>query len=241
MPDNEDLANLLRSRGRELSAWVIDDMYRNPFWESRFASRGREHAEQDAQYHITYLATAVETGTPTVMANYAAWLRNVLTSRGMCTRHLDENFERLSDAIAMDHALSANRLPFACLEAARAALIYDEELARQMKQREQDLADKIVNENASHPKFREISGLSTRDDARYLLSFCSDAIVRGSTDQLRAHLDWMQKFSSENRIDSRVLELIRAGTRETLSTTFQTTDSPDFRQVLEALDLEQPE
>ncbi len=235
MPGNEQLAEQLRSRGRELSRWVIDDMYRNPFWASRFASRGKEHAAQDAQYHITYLATAVETGLPEIMANYAVWLRNVLTSRGMCTRHLDENFERLADAMAMDYALSPDRLPFACLEAARTALLYEEGTARHIQQRQQQLADTILKDIGAHPKFENVPGISTRDDVRYLLSFCADGVASNSSDQLAAHLSWMHRFSNEQQVDDRLPELVFSTTTLTLETTFPQDDSPAFRQVLDVL------
>jgi hypothetical protein len=202
---NTEIAELVRSRGRALTVWVLDDMYENPFWRARFESRGRKHAEQDAQYHITYLATAIETGSPSVMARYAEWLRSILTSRGMCTRHLDENFERLSDAMALDDVLCQQQLPFACLAEARSALKFEDPVARMVQDRERDIARSVQRQISGTEGYQLIPGVNSEDDIRYLTSFVSDAIVMQSTEQLVRHLDWMQSFLDEAEIHSDVL------------------------------------
>lgn len=202
MDSRRRLAAELRSRASVLSVWVLDDMYRNPFWESRFASRGRKHAEQDAEYHVTYLATAVEMDSPSVMAKYAEWLRGVLTTRGMCTRHLDENFERLSDAIAIDDTLSYDRLPVACLEAARQALLYDDPIARELQTREHEIADRVFDELTRKPTFQETPGVNSADDVRYLVSFIADAVVQGSPQHLGNHFQWLADHTERVNGDS---------------------------------------
>jgi hypothetical protein len=93
------LAAELVQRADVLSARVVAEMYRDPFWETRFGARGRHFAEEDGRYHVTYLAQALIASDPEVLTRYAGWLRTVLVSRGMCTRHLIENYQRLSDAI----------------------------------------------------------------------------------------------------------------------------------------------
>src|SRR5690242_53576 len=94
-----DLANQLENRGAALARRAIEEMYKNPFWQERFGRRGRQFAEQDGRYHVSYLVEALRFQTPDIFINYARWLQTVLTTRGMCSRHLAENFSRLADAI----------------------------------------------------------------------------------------------------------------------------------------------
>lgn len=75
-------------------------MYRDPFWMERFGQRGRDNADNDGDFHIKYLTSALELEDPTLFVTYGRWLRDLLVARGMCSQHVAENFERLSDAIA---------------------------------------------------------------------------------------------------------------------------------------------
>ncbi len=199
MAPPSNVASRLRERAQVLSARVIDEMYANPFWDDRFAARGRKHAEQDAQYHVTYLATAVEMGSATVMEHYAVWLRGVLTSRGMCTRHLDENFERLADSIAFDSEVSHHRELIEYLARARNALYYDDPVARELQTRGHELADRVYSTLANQESFELVPGINSVDDIRYLISFVADAIVERSAEHLASHLRWMDAF--RQRVD----------------------------------------
>lgn len=119
---NEALVNDLETRANELSARVIEDMYRDPFWLARFGERGRKFAHEDGRHHLSYLGQALVANDATVLVEYVRWLRPVLTSRGMCTLHLDENLERLARAIEAEVANAEPALAF--LERAREGLRY---------------------------------------------------------------------------------------------------------------------
>lgn len=100
MTAQPELADRIEAMKEALGIRVIDAMYAaNPFWEERFGARGRRHADQDAAYHLSYLASALRIGSASVMTEYARWLRGVLVPRGMCSRHLEENFEKMREAI----------------------------------------------------------------------------------------------------------------------------------------------
>ena len=90
------LQELLQREGAALSEAVLEEQYRDPFWRARYGDRGRRHADQDSAFHLQYLARALETGAPEVMVRYARWLREVLVTRGMCSRHLAENYRLLA-------------------------------------------------------------------------------------------------------------------------------------------------
>lgn len=94
---NELVAALREHRSR-LAARVTDEMFEDPFWTERFPKRGRKFSEEDVGYHVEHLVEALLAGDPLVFARYARWLQSVLTTRGMCTRHLAESIERLGRA-----------------------------------------------------------------------------------------------------------------------------------------------
>ena len=64
----------------------------------------------------------------------ARWLQPLLTSRGMCTRHITEKFAKL--AVALARSIAGAHPAIAILRAGREALVYEnpaaEELARSM-------------------------------------------------------------------------------------------------------------
>lgn len=93
------LADQLLEHGPRLTAAVLVEMYKDPFWELRFGARGRHHSQKDGDYHVQYLLQALAADDARVFESYARWLREVLVSRGMCSQHLAENFTRLADAI----------------------------------------------------------------------------------------------------------------------------------------------
>jgi len=133
------LAERLRSMKGQLAIRVIDEMFDNdPFWIERFAARGRRHSEEDIGFHVDYVVQALIARDPGVLERYARWLQSVLTTRGMCSLHLDESYERLDRAI-VDTVGSDFCTTY--LDAARKALFYDAgTLARAI----QDAAPRLI-------------------------------------------------------------------------------------------------
>jgi hypothetical protein len=118
-----DLATYIEGAGPRLTQRVLDGMYEDPFWAARYGARGRKHADEDSAYHVMYLVEALRSDNPDVMTRYAHWLRSVLVPRGMCSAHLDENFERLAHALREEPPDVSPAL--AVLEQARNALRYE--------------------------------------------------------------------------------------------------------------------
>lgn len=102
----------LRAAGPRLTKRVMDEMYRDPFWIARYGERGRENADADGDFHVKYLTSSIEANDPSLFVTYGRWLRDLLVARGMCSQHLERNFELLADAIAeeawdgREHAIS---------------------------------------------------------------------------------------------------------------------------------------
>lgn len=166
-PELAALLARLASDGPALAAEVLAAIYRDPFWRARFGARADEHGSKDGLHHLAYVREALAAGSPDVIAHYARWLQSVLTTRGMCSRHLADHFDRLAAAILAAGWPGAARAA-AVLAAATAALRYPEGPARA-------LADRIPALPAE---------LAT------LASYTSDALALGAPDTLVAHVAW---------------------------------------------------
>ena len=155
----------IEERGPALTARVLDEMYRDPFWHARFGERADRRGREDGNFHLQYLAQALASDDPNVMHNYARWLQQVLTTRGMCTPHLAENFDRL--AAAIHDAVPDSEPAIAMLRAATEALRYDDGAARRV----QDLAGATAEE-------------------RELLAYAADAIALAMPAVFTNHVAW---------------------------------------------------
>jgi uncharacterized membrane protein len=96
---SESIGELLTAAAQRLTDRVFDEMWADPFWQARFGDRGARHTKQDGSSHLQYLLQALAADDHRVFTTYARWLRDVLCSRGMCSRHLAENFTRLAAAV----------------------------------------------------------------------------------------------------------------------------------------------
>jgi methanogenic corrinoid protein MtbC1 len=95
----------LAERVRALSAAVAAEVTErflsvHPDWLARYGERARLMGIEDAQYHVTFLAAALESGTAAAFADYARWTSRVLESRGMARSFLAENLEQVRDSLA---------------------------------------------------------------------------------------------------------------------------------------------
>jgi hypothetical protein len=78
---------------------VTEGIYRDyPSLLEKFGEQGRQKCREDNEHHIKHLRTASTMGDHQFFIDYAHWLNGILTSRGMKTDHLVDNFERLHSA-----------------------------------------------------------------------------------------------------------------------------------------------
>jgi hypothetical protein len=220
------LVERLQAKAPELGQRAIAEMYQNPFWMDRFGARGRDLAEQDGQFHVNYLLQALIASDPGVLVNYARWLQTLLVSRGLCSRHIGENFERLERAVSAEvpDAEPALRL----LQAAREALIYESGFAGELQRLAEPLADKAVDALSSrHPawfaaasSFTSIASFESihqaerarcKHDVLDHISYLADAIHTDRPELFAKHVHWMRGFlSRRNAPWARVEETLYA-------------------------------
>jgi hypothetical protein len=210
----------IECHGLALSQKVLDEMYRDPFWSERYGDRGRRHANEDSDFHLRYLSRALAAGDAGVLRRYATWLREVLATRGMCTRHLDENFRLLAREIGSQPWPERERA-VAFLAEARDALAYEAGEARTLQERTEALADAISREFSKrrpHGWKRDDRGEDAlRDDAANYLSYVADAVAFGKPDTLVTHTRWLAAHVQSRGADAASVTAFLACTREVLA------------------------
>lgn len=163
--------------------------------EARYGARGRKHADEDSAYHVSYLVEALRSDNPDVMTRYAYWLRSVLVPRGMCSAHLDENFERLALALCDE---SRERTPgldltpaLAVLTQARAALRYEQGAGSWFEVRADELKRR-VRARVLHRYGREPAPAHARIES--LLSYLADALQLDRPELFVQHIAFLAEL-----------------------------------------------
>jgi hypothetical protein len=197
MSDGAAAAGWIESQIDNLASEAFAGMYTNPFWDARFGERGRRYALEDQRHHLKHLIMALNLNRPEVLTEYAKWLQVVLTSRGMCTRHLADNFILLGDLLdasgpSMVHP--ARRY----LEMAVGALMYQEGPEGALHTAAETLVDDAIASLFREQGTAEIRGdealVQSRDDVSYHLSYLADALALGKSELFTAHVCWTEGF-----------------------------------------------
>lgn len=170
------IAAEVRAHAGAIAERITDATFEDPFWTKRYGDRGRKRAEEDAAYHVEYLVQALVARDAEIMRRYARWLQTLLTSRGMCTAHLDENFARVGAAIVSEvpraYAIDGY------VKAARGALVY----------------------TGGPP--REVQSAAERADVsiRELVVYLADALALGQASTFAAHVRFAEAHGSLDRL-----------------------------------------
>jgi hypothetical protein len=173
------LADDLEALTPALSRRCTDAMYADPFWHARFGQRGRHHADEDSAYHVRYLCSALRAEDPEIFRRYAAWLRGVLASRGMCSWHLAESFRQLAAAMR-EERVAAPEPAMELLKEGERALHYTQGDAGALQRAAAAVAGQVRAQVPSSYRLDE------------LLSFVADAIDRRDTSSVPAHVTFLR-------------------------------------------------
>jgi hypothetical protein len=197
MSDHARVADEITARIDDLAAAAVAGMYTNPFWDARYGDRGRRAALDDQRHHLEHLVLALQAQHPDLLREYAQWLQVVLTSRGMCTRHLADNFVLLSDLI--DPTDGPDMHPARhYLNTAVAALVYREGPAGTLNTTAEALAVRAVTDLLKTQRLTssvtDDDEAQVRDDVSYHLSYLADALALGRPELFVAHVRWTDQF-----------------------------------------------
>jgi len=176
----------------------------------RFGERAVRRGREDNRYHIAYLIEALGVDDVGVIENYARWLQSLLTARGMCSRHLAENFDRLGQAIAGEHWHDGARA-VEMLDAATRALQYPGGPARILQECSSMLARATVDIlQARHPDWMRGDGRARcLEDLEYHLSYAADAIAARAPGRYVAYVQWVTAFLESHHVPrAHVLEAL---------------------------------
>ena len=194
----KDLVQKLEEATDRLTLTVVEEMYRNPFWNDRFGARGRKFAEEDGRHHLSHLAQALAAGDAALMTVYARWLQSVLTSRGICSRLLAQNFQCLAAAIG-NEKFPGGEVAIEYLARAEAALEYPEGEPGELVRASGRLAERaasLVYER--HPDWAMTWGPPGKarcaSDGLYHLSYLADSLALGRPLTFSSYCAWMSGF-----------------------------------------------
>ncbi|WP_270182839.1 hypothetical protein [Alkalihalobacillus sp. CinArs1] len=91
----------MRSTIDQVVERVVEGIYKDmPELLEKFGERGRSKCIEDNYHHMKHLESARNLDADEFFIDYALWLNNLLTTRGMETKHVIDNFERLEREIS---------------------------------------------------------------------------------------------------------------------------------------------
>ncbi|HEV2843481.1 MAG TPA: hypothetical protein VG477_01435, partial [Thermoanaerobaculia bacterium] len=97
---HNEVSRTLDARRRPLAEALTERHYElHPDLVQRYGERGRGKCLQDAEYHISYLADSIAAASPSLFADYVAWARVMLSTRGIPSDDLANNLMALSETL----------------------------------------------------------------------------------------------------------------------------------------------
>ena len=184
-----DLLALLEVHAHELSERVYQEMIADPFWLARYGDRAKVNMRQDSVFHLRYLREAMSAGSPEVLVNYTKWLQELLLSRGMCSLHIAENYDRLARAIE-ERWPGAAAPAVELLEAGKRALLPEGGPAAALVRGSEAVVD-AASDRVEPETILEL---------RHLVSYLADALAFGHHDRFAAHGRWLDGFLGRGRV-----------------------------------------
>lgn len=191
--------SLLETHADELSERVHAEMIEDPFWVARYGDRANTNMRQDSVFHLRYLREALAANSAEVLENYTRWLQDLLLSRGMCSLHIAENYDRLARAIT-DKFPAVAPPAVAMLAAAKAALSPKDGAAALLDRNAELIAStgsaRLGNDSWSH--------------LRHLTSYLTDSLAFHHPDRFAAHARWLDGFLGGGQVAMLLAGLIIA-------------------------------
>lgn len=94
------IADQLHANRASIAVSVTDEfLERHPDWLDRYPE-ARQRGEEDAGFHVEFLAGAILADETAAFADYARWTCRMLSARGIAPEFLSENLEQVGRAAA---------------------------------------------------------------------------------------------------------------------------------------------
>ncbi|HKV09327.1 MAG TPA: ATP-binding protein [Thermoanaerobaculia bacterium] len=96
----ESVSQTLDARREALAEAVTTRHFAlHPELGRRYGEIGRARCQEDAHYHLSYLAEAIASSSPSLFADYVSWAKVLLAGLGIPQEDLARNLEVLKDAL----------------------------------------------------------------------------------------------------------------------------------------------
>ena len=113
----------VRERAAELAEAVVAcEFGRYPHLRARYGPGGPTKSRQDAVYHLSYLADALDTDSSALFNDYIGWVKVLLEHFGVHTEDLDHHLGCMADVLRQQMPPAMVASAIAMIEGARAAL-----------------------------------------------------------------------------------------------------------------------
>lgn len=100
LEERRRIAEAIRAaRGQVADAVTREFFDRHPDWRERYGARGVKLGVEDAEFHLDFLAAAIESGSLAPFEDYAQWTARMLAARGIEPRFVAENLEQIGGAL----------------------------------------------------------------------------------------------------------------------------------------------
>lgn len=97
--DRRRIAEQLHASRQEVARVVTDRfLSKHPDWVERYGDQARIRGEEDAVFHVEFLAGAIVADDVAAFEGYARWTAGMLSARGIAPEFLAENLEEVRDA-----------------------------------------------------------------------------------------------------------------------------------------------
>ncbi|MEO8255872.1 MAG: cobalamin-dependent protein [Acidobacteriota bacterium] len=94
------LSAAINAARQSVAEQVTDAFFvRHPDWVTRYGDRGRRLGIEDAVYHQSYLASAIESGSVEPLKAYAHWTTGMLRARNIAPHFVAENLRQIGEAL----------------------------------------------------------------------------------------------------------------------------------------------
>lgn len=108
--------------GALADAVVACEFGRNPTLRARYGPNGRTKSRQDAVYHFSYLADALDFGSQALFDDYIGWVKVLLEQRGVRSEDLEHHLVCMADVVRERMPAPVAASAVAMIEGARTAL-----------------------------------------------------------------------------------------------------------------------
>lgn len=175
---------------------LVDEMYKNPFWEERYGKLGKAHARQDVNYHLDNLTVAIRVEMLSSPVNYYRYLRNILVHRGISTYHIRQTLDLLCSLLKGTLPDEWPEIePY--LKAGYEGLACEHPACLKLSNQREEIAQAVVQRLSAPPE--EISTKTGWLQARFQeillhLSYLQDAVDKDSPEIFENHARWSSDY-----------------------------------------------